>query len=234
MNGELENVPVPANDQAGPPPPSAGKQALREWALRTRSAIRTGVGSHLHTPARTSVRSTSWAGPGADPDGAVCEQVAASDAYRRARTVALYLPFRGEVSLVSLLADDKVFALPRTHGGNRGAPQSLTFHEYAGGPLERHAWGFDEPPAAAPLVAASELDLILVPGLAFDAAGGRLGYGRGYYDSYLTQASASGSRPFSVGVTFTPLLLPAVPVDEHDVRMDAVVTESAWLATDRR
>jgi 5-formyltetrahydrofolate cyclo-ligase len=67
-----------------------------------------------------------------------------------------------------------------------------------------------------------ELDLIVVPGLAFDPQCGRIGYGKGYYDRLLRQVSA---RTALVAVAFRCQIFPQVPLLDYDVRMDQVVTE---------
>jgi 5-formyltetrahydrofolate cyclo-ligase len=72
-------------------------------------------------------------------------------------------------------------------------------------------------------VAVEEIDLFVIPGLAFDQEGGRLGYGKGYFDRLLKHA-----RPDALlaAVAFECQLFDAVPVLPHDVRVDAIVTES--------
>ena len=67
------------------------------------------------------------------------------------------------------------------------------------------------------------ISLILVPGLAFDPAGHRLGYGKGYYDKLLS----SGFSPtaLKVGLAFDDQIVEAIPAEDHDVRMDVIVTE---------
>lgn len=67
------------------------------------------------------------------------------------------------------------------------------------------------------------VDLVIVPGLAFDRSGARLGHGRGHYDRLLRIGALK--RAFKLGLAFEFQMLDAVPVDIHDVRMDAVVTE---------
>ena len=67
---------------------------------------------------------------------------------------------------------------------------------------------------------------ILVPGLAFDAQGGRLGRGGGFYDRFLEVADATVRR---IGVCFACQLVDRVPVEAHDVRLDAIVTEDGWI-----
>ena len=81
------------------------------------------------------------------------------------------------------------------------------------------AHGILEPATSTP-VSAAELRVILVPGLAFDAKGGRLGHGKGHFDRLLAQTNA-----FLIGLCFENHLVEAVPMEAHDVRMDAVVTE---------
>lgn len=73
-------------------------------------------------------------------------------------------------------------------------------------------------------VAPSQLDLIVVPGLAFDHRGGRLGYGKGYYDRLLHQVRPDAMK---VAVCFECQLSSKIPVLPHDIHMDVVVTESA-------
>lgn len=83
--------------------------------------------------------------------------------------------------------------------------------------LRQGAYGIPEPTEDMPVFPVEDIDLILVPGLAFDAAGRRLGRGKGYYDRFL-----QGFGGKTVGVC--RCLLPQVPVEPHDVIMDAVVT----------
>ncbi|MCA9516375.1 MAG: hypothetical protein KC635_15645 [Myxococcales bacterium] len=80
------------------------------------------------------------------------------------------------------------------------------------------------PAAVAPLAA---LAALVVPGLAFDAAGGRLGQGGGFYDRLL---GGLATRPRLVGLAFAAQVVPSVPREAHDVLMDTVVTEGGPLA----
>jgi 5-formyltetrahydrofolate cyclo-ligase len=120
---------------------------------------------------------------------------------------------------------------------------SLALPAFVGKVMEFRVWrdgdelapaGFQtfEPFAAAGVVAP---DLVLAPLLAFDRRGGRLGWGKGYYDSYLggrdaAAARGDGVRPFVVGIAFSCQEVDAVPVEAHDRRLDAVLTENGLLA----
>ena len=89
--------------------------------------------------------------------------------------------------------------------------------------------GLPEPDARCERVAASSIDWVLVPGIAFDRSGGRLGYGGGYYDRLLPALPARAAR---VAGAFSAQIVDAVPSAPHDITMDTVVTE-AGVVVDR-
>lgn len=188
----------PAAQQPTAPPLREGKAALRAWALATRPHVRSGRGPAL--------------------DEAVRAAILRSDQFQRARTVGLYLPMEDEVDLEPLTGVSRRFVAPRTQ---RTPTPHLTFHELSAG-TETRFWGLREPVAHAPQVAAGEIDLLLVPGLMFDERGGRLGYGKGYYDRFLAEGGATAT----MGVTLDALLVPGLPVEPHDVAVQYLVTES--------
>jgi 5-formyltetrahydrofolate cyclo-ligase len=68
------------------------------------------------------------------------------------------------------------------------------------------------------------VDLILVPGLAFDLRGRRLGRGKGYYDQLLR-----GLRGITCGVAFDQQIVAEIPVEPHDVRVNCVLTPTRWI-----
>ena len=85
-------------------------------------------------------------------------------------------------------------------------------------------WGFREPVFdPAHVIPPDEFDLVLVPGAAFTADGQRLGRGGGFYDKLL---ATPGFRAFKIGICFDYQLVPAVPLESHDQRVDRVATES--------
>jgi len=88
--------------------------------------------------------------------------------------------------------------------------------------LEPGRYGIPAPPAHAPVVRLGPRDAVLVPGLAFDAAGHRLGRGAGWYDRSLP---AGSDAPWLVGATYASRLLQSVPHGSRDRDMDAIVTE---------
>lgn len=138
--------------------------------------------------------------------------------------MGVYLAFGQEVDLAAVIEaaqrDGKLVVAPRAH--ELPAPL-LTLHELKpGARLVRHTLGQPEPPADAAQVDHAQVDVLLVPGLAFDERGHRLGYGRGYYDRLLPLLSPD---VHVVGVTLEDLVVPALPAEPHDARVGHLVTE---------
>lgn len=84
-------------------------------------------------------------------------------------------------------------------------------------------FGLAQPREAAPLAHLFLIDVVIVPGVAFDACGARLGYGGGYYDRLLPQLRPDCLR---IGLAFDQQILPDVPAEEHDAKVDLIVTPS--------
>lgn len=82
-----------------------------------------------------------------------------------------------------------------------------------------------EPEYAAPTIDPQDLDLIVVPGVAFDLNRNRLGHGAGYYDRFLSQAR----NVFKLGLAYQLQIFPSIPTDEHDIPMDAILTSSGLI-----
>jgi 5-formyltetrahydrofolate cyclo-ligase len=138
-----------------------------------------------------------------------------------ARCVALYLSLPEELdtapALRRLAAQGCVLWVPKIR-----APGQLRFARWRrGSVLRRNRYGIAEPAAAAVRI---PFDLIVLPLVAFDAGGHRLGMGGGYYDRLLVRPRVH-RRPLRVGLAFAAQEVPAVPHGAHDARLDAIVTE---------
>ena len=156
----------------------------------------------------------------------VYAQVMRMDCYRTARTVMAYAAVRGELSMRRIMEDirasGRLLALPRC--GESGDMDAFIVTEQR--QLRRGAYGIWEPDETCPPIEPDDMDLILVPGTAFDRQGDRLGQGGGYYDRYLAQ-----TRAVRIGVCHDFALLDAVPTQAHDARMDGVVTPKHTIVT---
>jgi 5-formyltetrahydrofolate cyclo-ligase len=146
--------------------------------------------------------------------------------FESASVVCSYISFREEVEtselIAALLREGRRVVVPVQV---RGAARQLVFSEIRDlSELEPNDFGILQPPLEADrLVAAAAIPLFLVPGLAFDPAGGRLGYGLGCYDRAFADAAPGAIK---VGLAFELQMLESVPADPHDVPMDFVVTEN--------
>lgn len=152
----------------------------------------------------------------------------AEPALRRARRIGAYFALGGELDLApylqAVLGSGREVYLPRL----TGAGGRMRFARYrAGVSLARNRFGIPEPARDAPTVAARFLDVVLLPLVAFDAIGTRLGSGAGYYDRcFAFRASRRAwHAPLLVGVAFACQEVPPLPRRPWDVPLDAVVTE---------
>ena len=185
------------------------KQALRKRVAAQRAAI-------------APPRRRDW-------DARIQEALLAHERWRRASAVMAYCSMPEEVGTRAILEDalarNKRLLLPRCVPGEkrfeavevRDLERDLTPGRFRGllEPLrELPAWSGDD-----------ELDLIVVPGVAFDRAGRRLGFGAGMYDRFLAQHP----KPWRVGLAYELQVLDAVPSDDYDVAVHAVLTEKGFL-----
>ena len=110
----------------------------------------------------------------------------------------------------------KIVALPKTY------PKGVMSARKIGGfeELSPTKFGIPEPAESAPVIGPDELDFIVVPAVAFDREGYRLGHGAGYYDRYL-----ASTRAFTCGVAREKMLVPRVPREKHDIHVKCIVTE---------
>ena len=216
-----------------------GKAALR----RRMRALRDGMAAEER--ARLSARA--------------CERLLALPGLQGARTVAVYRAFGSELDLHGLVAG----LAARPGGVRLAAPVALAGREMAfvevapdelpaaangtdaGMPpgsrgesglpdfLRRPGRVADGIPAGRAVVRPQDVDVVVVPGLAFDRGRYRLGYGGGYYDAWLARAADGGGRPFACGVCFDCQVVDgALPHGPHDARLDAVVTPSRAMGAD--
>jgi 5-formyltetrahydrofolate cyclo-ligase len=136
--------------------------------------------------------------------------------------VSGFMPLKTEINPLPLMrklaAQGARLALPVIVG--RGKPLIMRAWDF-GAPLNRGQWDIREP---KPEAAAVEPDILLVPLLAFDRTGHRVGYGAGYYDMTITQLRAR--KPvMTAGLAFAAQEVPAVPATAHDAPLDLVLTE---------
>jgi 5-formyltetrahydrofolate cyclo-ligase len=175
--------------------------------------------------ARLKLLSTAERAAAAAPLGARLRE---QPVWSAARSVLLFAPRPDEPDIWPLLAEalaaGKRVALPAFVPGDH----CYTARQIVdpGHDLLTGKFGIREPLPLCPEVPLNLLDLILVPGVAFDARGARLGRGKGFYDRLL--ADACGTK---CGVAFDEQIVDAVPVGPLDIRLNCILTPTRWIET---
>jgi len=138
--------------------------------------------------------------------------------FQEAQNILLYHPLPHEPNLLALLEKrSHRFFFPRMHGDELELYEWFPEAPWITGPHR-----VQEPnPNAWRLASISEIDLALIPGIAFDPQGHRLGRGAGYFDRFLGKPEC---RALKVGIAWSWQILPKIPSESHDVKMDFVVT----------
>ena len=139
-----------------------------------------------------------------------------------ARRILLFSPLADEPAIGELLTGDRTTCLPRyVVEGDRYEAAIIADPERD---LTAGKFGILEPGPACPALPLNQLDLVLVPGVAFAPCGARLGRGRGFYDRILK--SASGMK---IGVAFDEQIVESIPSESHDERVDGIITSTRWI-----
>ncbi len=207
-----------------PAPPAVSSTPPPPWDPRVVDALRPRAKALLRKRYR-ALRAALPPASVASRSEAIARHLVALDAWRSARTVAVFASMPHEVDTAPLVAEARArgcrVALPVVPD----EPGPLRFRVAWEGDVEHPraagVWGIEEPTDAAPALAHGELDLVVVPCLAVDPSGHRLGYGRGYYDRTLSLCD----RAVTAAVAFDFQLVAEVPAEARDVRVDWVVTD---------
>ncbi len=149
---------------------------------------------------------------------AACMRMAQRSEFINADTVLVYSAMKGECDPV-LLADiaygmGKRVAYPRCEG------DVLGLYLADGGQFTPGVFGILEPSEGCQRIDITEVDFAVIPGLAFDKQGGRLGRGKGYYDRLL-----KGAETVKAGLCFNEQITESLPMEDHDGRMDMIIAE---------
>lgn len=144
-----------------------------------------------------------------------------SELYKKAQRIMLYMPLGNEVDTLGIIkaafSAGKNVAFPVTE------KTSGIITPYYAKPdtlFEKGSFSIMEPQSAA-TADVSKLDVVLVPGIAFDKNGNRVGFGKGCYDMFFKEVDA-----VKVGVCYDFQICEEIPADEHDIKMDFLLTES--------
>lgn len=160
---------------------------------------------------------------------AVAERLLALPEIAAAHTVLAYAATPEEIdpapAIAALRERGVVIALPRVAG-----PQRLTLHRVDDNSvLETGPLGIAEPSEESPAISPHDVDVAIVPGVAFDGGCRRIGHGSGYYDRLLSRLG----RAVTIGLAFDGQVFSEVPCEDHDVCVDVLITPSRTLRRSR-
>lgn len=139
------------------------------------------------------------------------------DIYKQSQNIMLFYPLKQEINLLELLSDNKTFFLPRMKG------QTLECCPYKKGDnLKTVKFNIMEPETKC--VECPNLDLIIVPALAIDEKGNRLGYGGGFYDRFLSKVNSK-----TLVCLPKELVFENIPNEKFDIKIDYIITDTEFI-----
>lgn len=160
----------------------------------------------------------------AEASDAIASRLTALDEFRQARVVMLYLPIRGEVAMLSVARQawgaGQQVVCPTACDHCRSMRAILCTPQCEAMFAIGH--GLRQPDRQLGELSVSDIDLVVVPGLAYDRAGNRLGRGGGFYDRFLARQDLNA---WAVGVAFAEQIVENLPMDPYDRAVDLVVTD---------
>lgn len=153
---------------------------------------------------------------------AIMDKITSLDIYKHSKVVFIYMDFKNEVITSNLikhmLSEKKRVVIPYTDSINTVLiPSEITKES----DLKQNSFGYYEPKSILP-VNIEEIDLVIVPGVVFDKNLNRIGFGKGYYDKILNRLKPSAKK---VALAHDFQVLEDIPAEEHDVKMDMIITE---------
>lgn len=185
-------------------------QAEKQRLRKSFRLIRDGIGDDVRAAANQ----------------AIYEQISGMESYRQARTILLYASFGSEVDTRHLIADclsrNVRTVLPRV---DKKEGKLVLYRILNGSELRPGQFGIPEPVEDdGSLVEPADIDFALIPGVAFDRTGTRIGFGKGFYDRLL-----AGCPAVTAGLCFSVQLSENIPCEPHDRRVQLIVTEKGVI-----
>lgn len=162
-----------------------------------------------------------------DKDNFIREKFLKSEYYKKSNKIFIYISYSSEINTIEIinkaLDDGKKIFVPRTIFKTK-VMDAVKINSLNN--LKKDRYGIPEPAVHEPHIDPDELDLIVVPGVAFDKEGGRMGYGAGYYDRYFKKISEERKEEIKkVALAYDFQVIEEVPMDKQDVKIDCIITE---------
>ncbi len=161
---------------------------------------------------------------------AACAKLIECEAFQRASTVMLYMPMRSEIDVISVALEafrlGMTVCVPRVETGRK------SMHAIETSTFDDESMGADELGVRTPTTGAQipheSIELVVVPGVAFDARGFRLGRGGGYYDRYLARLSRHTA---TIGLCFDFQFVDTIPTEQTDIAVHSIVSDRRRIDT---
>ena len=170
-----------------------------------------------------------------DMDNKILDKLYESEYYRKSKKIFIYISYDSEINTKGIinkaLEDNKKVYVPRTEFKNRlmDAVEIMSLDN-----LVESDFGILEPSIKEPHIDPNELDLIVVPGVAFDKQGGRVGYGAGFYDRYFNKISEDNIKKIiKIALAYNFQVIEKVPMDKQDVPVNYIITEKEFIEKDK-
>lgn len=164
-------------------------------------------------------------------DNKILDKFYQSEYYKKSKKIFIYVSFDSEINTKGIinkaLIDNKKIYVPRTEFKTRlmDAVEITSLDN-----LIENEYGILEPSIKDPHVNPNELDLIVVPGVAFDRQGGRMGYGAGFYDRYFNKINKENIKEIiKLALAYDFQVLEKVPMNEQDMPVNCIITESEFI-----
>lgn len=154
-------------------------------------------------------------------DNIIFEKIISSEFYKSSKCIFVYVSFEGEVDthrfIKYALNDNKRICVPKVKSKEEGivAVEINSFHE-----LKEGAYNILEPENFNKKIDERDIDLILMPGVAFDKNGGRIGYGGSFYDRFLKNPDI---KALKIALAYDFQIFDKVPMEEHDIKVDGII-----------
>ena len=155
-------------------------------------------------------------------DEAIYNKFIKSEDYKKAKVIFIFVSFRSEVDTHKIInkaiEDGKTICVPKVVSKQDGM---RVFRINGLGDMEPGYYGILEPSEKCDEIPIKDIDLITIPGAAFDRKGGRIGYGGGFYDRFLTKIPGNVKK---IALAYEIQVLNSVPMNENDIRIDGIIT----------
>lgn len=160
-------------------------------------------------------------------DSLIFEEIINSEIYKKSKKIFTYISFGSEVDTIKLInysfSNNKEVYVPKTNKQTKDMI-ALKIHNFNNMSVDK--WGIIEPKSVDKANIGTDFDLIIMPGIAFDKQGNRIGYGGGYYDKYISKLN-NASNLLALAYDFQ--IIQDIESESHDIKVDFILTNKGFI-----